>query len=117
MVRSFAALAILENGTLADDTEDVKIRVCDLTFSDGNDTLAGDAGDAVNATNATSCGSNDIIVEPPAIGSNSSSDPDYVVNSLVDIDGGTGTDRLTVVGTEVSSFLAVPSGGCMWCLF
>ena len=26
--------------------------------------------------------------------------PDYVVNSLVDIDGGTGSNRLTVVGTE-----------------
>lgn len=26
--------------------------------------------------------------------------PDYLVNSLVDIDGGTGRNRLTIVGTE-----------------
>ncbi len=37
-------------------------------------------------------------------------DPDYVVNSLVDIDGGTGDDRLIVVGTEGDDSYVVADG-------
>jgi hypothetical protein len=29
-----------------------------------------------------------------------SDDPEYVMNALVDVDGGTGNDTLTIVGTE-----------------
>lgn len=36
--------------------------------------------------------------------------PDYVVNSLVDIDGGTGNDRLVVVGTEADDKYVVTDG-------
>ena len=50
-----------------------------------------------------SCGDNSIAVEPPA-------DPDYLVNSLVDIDGGTGNDRLTIVGTEFGDKYVVQDG-------
>jgi hypothetical protein len=37
-------------------------------------------------------------------------DPDYVVNSLVDIDGGTGDDLLIVVGTEGDDSYVVADG-------
>jgi hypothetical protein len=36
-------------------------------------------------------------------------DPDYLINSLVDIDGGTGTDTLVVVGTEFDDSYVVTS--------
>ena len=36
--------------------------------------------------------------------------PDYLVNSLVDIDGGTGTDTLVVVGTEFDDKFVIESG-------
>jgi hypothetical protein len=36
--------------------------------------------------------------------------PDYLVNSLVDIDGGTGNDRLIVVGTEFNDKYVVADG-------
>lgn len=37
-------------------------------------------------------------------------DPDYVVNSLVDIDGGTGNDRTIIVGTELDDSYVVTDG-------
>ena len=37
-------------------------------------------------------------------------DPDYLVNSLVDVDGGTGTDSLLVVGTEADDSYVVQDG-------
>ena len=37
-------------------------------------------------------------------------DPDYVVNSLVDVDGGTGDDRMVVVGTESDDSYVVTDG-------
>lgn len=36
--------------------------------------------------------------------------PDYVTNSLVDIDGGTGTNRLTIVGTEAGDRYVIQNG-------
>ena len=36
--------------------------------------------------------------------------PDYLVNSLVDVDGGTGANRLTIVGTEFGDFYVVQDG-------
>ncbi len=36
--------------------------------------------------------------------------PDYVVNSLVDIDGGTGNDKLIVVGTEADDRYVITAG-------
>ena len=84
VVRSFAALALDEDGNTVNETIEVKVKVC-------NETLLND--DAALAAGYT-CGDNDIRVTPPA-------NPDYLVNSLADIDGGTGNDRLTIVGTEV----------------
>jgi len=37
-------------------------------------------------------------------------DPDYLINSLVDVDGGTGTNRLTIVGTEFGDLYVVNDG-------
>ncbi len=37
-------------------------------------------------------------------------DPDYVVNSLVDIDGGTGYDLLVILGTEGKDSYVVADG-------
>jgi len=36
--------------------------------------------------------------------------PDYLVNSLVDVDGGTGTNRLTIVGTEFGDLYVIQDG-------
>lgn len=36
--------------------------------------------------------------------------PDYMVNSLVDIDGGTGSNNLTIVGTELGDRYVIKNG-------
>ena len=84
VVRSFAALALDEDGIPFNETIEINVNVC-------NETLLSD--EAALADGYT-CGDNDIEVTAPA-------NPDYLVNSLVDVDGGTGNDRLTIVGTEV----------------
>lgn len=43
-------------------------------------------------------------------GENPINGPDYVVNSLVDVDGGTGVDKLLVVGTEEDDTYVVTDG-------
>ena len=68
-------------------TGNITIKACDKNASDSNYT----------------CGDNRFAVEPPA-------NPDYLVNSLVDIDGGTGTDRLTLVGTEFGDKYVIQDG-------
>lgn len=40
----------------------------------------------------------------------SQNDPDYLINSLVDVDGGTGSNNLTVVGTEAGDNYVVEDG-------
>ena len=91
-VRSFAAPEILSSGELNYTVSDVTIHVCGV-------------GAAANASLSESneCGNNHVSIEPPA-------DPNYLVNSLVDIDGGTGTDRLTVVGTEFGDKYVIQDG-------
>ena len=91
VVRSFAALALNEDGNEVNETVNVKVTVCNETLL-SNETLLAQYL-AENNGDHYDCGDNDIGVEPPA-------NPDYLVNSLVDIDGGTGSDRLTIVGTE-----------------
>jgi hypothetical protein len=86
-VRSFAAPEILSSGELKNTVSDVKINVCGVGV----------------ASEANQCGDNQVAIEPPA-------DPNYLVNSLVDIDGGTGTDRLTVVGTEFGDKYVIQDG-------
>lgn len=94
VVRSFAALPLTEDGNIINETDienDIAIHVCNETLS-ANETVSG-----------YTCGDNKVAVEPPA-------NPDYLVNSLVDIDGGTGNDRLTVVGTEFNDRYVVQEG-------
>jgi len=80
VIRSFVAPEILPNGTINDVTNSIGIKTCGSTTME-------DRGEDFN------CGDNSVVVEVPA-------NPDYLVNSLVDVDGGTGTDRLTLLGTE-----------------
>ena len=75
------------------DSLKININVCNPTLE------RDDTGDDSDYT----CGDNDIVVEPPA-------NPDYLVNSLVDVDGGTGSDRLTIVGTEFNDRYVVQDG-------
>jgi hypothetical protein len=89
VVRSFAAPEILPDGSLGNKTFDVSIKVCDPV--------------AENSEEEFTCGDNTIAIEAPA-------DPDYLVNSLVDIDGGTGIDRLTIVGTEFGDKYVIDDG-------
>ncbi|GAX18396.1 hypothetical protein FisN_2Lh003 [Fistulifera solaris] len=83
VVRSFLALDLdslgnpLENTTLGNIT---------LLGADGSDTFDL-SGTSDNSTESQES-------------SDSSQLPNYVVNSLVDVDGGTGNDKLIVVGTE-----------------
>lgn len=90
VVRSFAAPEILPDGKLSNETFDVAVKVC------------GSSADDVREEDYT-CGDNNVNVEVPA-------NPDYLVNSLVDIDGGTGMDRLSIVGTEFGDKYVVDEG-------
>ena len=89
VVRSFAAPEILPTGELRNTTGKVTVIVCNTSAS--------------VIEEGYTCGDNVIAVEPP-------SDPNYLVNSLVDIDGGTGTDRLTIVGTEFGDKYVIQDG-------
>lgn len=95
MVRSFAALPLSDDGTVVvnETIPQPKIAVCDKTL---NGTVDDEFGDYT-------CGDNNIAIELPL-------NPDYLVNSLVDVDGGTGSDRLTVVGTEFNDRYVVQDG-------
>ena len=65
----------------------------------GEDNDSFDAGTTLLlADNSTEKESNNKVKED---------DPDYLINSLVDIDGGTGTDTLVVVGTEFNDSFVV----------
>jgi hypothetical protein len=90
VVRSFAAPEILPSGELRNTTGNVTIKTCDPSA-------------AIGSNGNYTCGNNNIAVDAPA-------NPDYLVNSLVDIDGGTGTDRLTVVGTEFGDKYVIQDG-------
>jgi hypothetical protein len=90
VVRSFAAPEILPTGELRNTTGNVTVNVCNASEAIGNE-------------GGYTCGNNEIAVEPP-------SNPNYLVNSLVDIDGGTGTDRLTIVGTEFGDRYVIQDG-------
>lgn len=95
VVRSFAALRLLDDGETPDANEtfpNVTVHVCNKTQLEDQEFLKEYAEE--NNGEEYTCGNNNVGVEPPA-------NPDYIVNSLVDIDGGTGNDRLTIVGTEV----------------
>lgn len=83
MVRSFIAL-VIENGEIVgSDSKGVK-----ATGGDDDDNFDIKAG-----------GQNSEMTEAEPF-KVKGEDPDYVVNSLVDIDGGTGSDTLFVSGTE-----------------
>lgn len=76
-----------------------------LEYEDGDKTTAPDLEDlGVNA------GEDDDLMDIKGDFSAKEDDPDYVVNSLVDIDGGTGKDRLIVVGTEYDDSYVVSDG-------
>ena len=93
VVRSFVNLVVAANGTLlAPDVGKIK-----LTGADDNDVF--------DVSTDAQMGDS----EEEEFFSTKGDDPDYVVNSLVDIDGGTGTDRLVVVGTEFDDSYVVTS--------
>ena len=92
VVRSFVNLPIAENGTiLPADSKKVNLR-------GGEDDDSFDTGTSLLADNSTEKEVNYKVKED---------DPDYLINSLVDIDGGTGTDTLVVVGTEFDDSFVV----------
>ena len=112
VVRSFAALPLNEEGVVMEEERmGVKVRVCNETLSMNGTTT--DIGDYT-------CGDNEISVEDPNPNLDDDDDdetseeppllPDYLVNSLVDVDGGTGSDRLTIVGTEFNDKYVVQDG-------
>ena len=70
----------------------------------GNETLNGGFQGLFNNTNGTSEGNDSFTIEVPE------ELPDYIVNSLVDIDGGTGSNRLTIVGTEAGDRYVIQDG-------
>jgi hypothetical protein len=85
VVRSFVNLPIAEDGTIlpADSKK--------VTLLGGDDNDKFDLSGSLLADNST---------EQEDDSSPRREDPDYLINSLVDVDGGTGTDTLVVVGTE-----------------
>jgi hypothetical protein len=92
------------NGQSGDDTFVVRSFVYLELEVDGN-TTSPDLED-VGLTG----GEDDDLMDVLGDFSTKSEDPDYVVNSLVDIDGGTGNDRLIVVGTEYDDSYVVADG-------
>ena len=52
----------------------------------------------------------DNVASEPEEYSPQGEDPDYIINSQVDVDGGTGDDRLVVVGTEGDDKYVVTEG-------
>ena len=70
----------------------------------GNETLNGGFQGLFNNTNGISEGNDSFTIEVPE------ELPDYIVNSLVDIDGGTGSNRLTIVGTEAGDRYVIQDG-------
>lgn len=94
VVRSFIALVVDEctGDILGSDSKKVTAR-----GEDGIDDFSIAAGGRDDATTG----------KKP---NNITDDPDYVVNSLVDIDGGTGVDKLFVVGTEEDDTYVVTAG-------
>ena len=93
IVRSFIALEITENG------EEVRPDLGKLT-------LIGDEG--VDEFDIR--GDFDNVATDPEEYSPQGEDPDYIMNSQVDVDGGTGDDRLVVVGTEGDDKYVVTEG-------
>lgn len=90
-VRSFAALPLNDDGTVINETQaNVTIAVCGKNGTN-------------NSEEDFTCGDNNLLFEAPP-------EPDYVVNSLVDVDGGTGSDRLTIVGTEFADKYVIQDG-------
>lgn len=108
------------NGESGDDAFTVRSFIAvigiggELIYDAGKATLTGgdsDCGDEgsedFDASNCISGGDDMFqIVDPPV----ADDLPDYVVNSLVDIDGGTGTNRLTIVGTEAGDRYVIQDG-------
>lgn len=93
-VRSFLAIVDPDTG--------------ELDYDVGNATLKGGETECNDASNPDACvsgGDDEFQVVDPA-----EDLPDYVVNSLVDIDGGTGTNRLTIVGTEAGDRYVIQDG-------
>ena len=91
VVRSFIA-AIAEDGTLVDP----KLGKVKAAGGDDTDIVEVIGDSSQNLTDFFSLREN--------------TDPDYLVNSLVDVDGGTGTDSLLVVGTEADDSYVVQDG-------
>ena len=81
-VRSFLAPTLLKNGTKVYEAKELKLS--GGFASNKNDSAISDEADGDDTFQ---------IANPEEV-------PDYLVNSLVDVDGGTGTNRLTIVGTE-----------------
>jgi hypothetical protein len=97
VVRSFVNLPIAENGTiLAPDVEKVR-----LIGGDDNDLF--DVKGNILGGNST---------EEEENFSAKGENPDYLIKSFVDVDGGTGTDTLVVVGTEFDDSYVVTGKWC-----
>ena len=87
------------NGESGDDSFVVRSFIALEIDCEGNE-VDPDLGDL-----ALAGGDDSDFVEVLGDFSTKEEDPDYVINSLVDIDGGTGDDRLLVVGTEKTTHM------------
>ena len=96
VVRSFVNLPIAENGTIMPPD------VAGIKMAGGLDNDRFDVTGAERAGNVT--------VENFSA---KEEDPDYLINSLVDIDGGPGTDTLVVVGTEFDDSYVITGKCCL----
>jgi hypothetical protein len=96
VVRSFVNLPIAGNGTIL--PADVAGVRC----------FGGDDDDAFDVNSRLLENATDVTIEDFDV---KEDDPDYLINSLVDVDGGTGTDHLVVVGTEFDDSYVV-TGKC-----